>query len=79
MLEDKIARKMADMFSDSRINIYVLACMTRRHLDNHSNRVLAEWWDLHNAEASTYMDSAQTMNGQQIRLPFDIGAYDAMP
>jgi len=73
MLEDKIARKMADMFSDNRINVYVLAAMTRRHLSTQSARVIAEWWDLHNAEASTYVDSGQ------IRLPFDVGAYDVMP
>ena len=73
MLEDKIARKMADLFSDNRINVYVLACMTRRYLNAQSNRVIEEWWDLHKADASTYVD------GGQIRLPFDIGAYDVMP
>jgi hypothetical protein len=72
MLEDKIARKMADMFSDSRINVYVLAAMTRRYLSPHMNRVLQEWWDLHTADASTYVDSGQ-------RQLFDVGAYDVHP
>jgi hypothetical protein len=79
MLEDKIARKMADMFSDSRINVYVLAAMTRRYMNAHIERVITEWWDLHNAEASTYMDSAQYVDSKQIKLPFDVGAYDVMP
>jgi hypothetical protein len=32
-------------------------------------QVIEEWWDLHKADASTYID-----NGQ-IRLPFDIDTY----
>lgn len=72
MLEDKIARKMADMFSDNRINVFVLACLTRRYLSAESNRVIEEWWDIHRADISTYVDSSQM-------LPFDIGAYDVMP
>jgi hypothetical protein len=69
VLEDKIARKMADMFADSRINVFVLAAMTRRHLSPRMVQVIEEWWDLHKADASTYID-----NGQ-IRLPFDIDTY----
>lgn len=78
MLEDKIARKMADMFADSRINVYVLACMTRRYMNPYMHRVLTEWWDLHNCEDGTYMDSQQMIDSQQIRLPFDVGAYDVV-
>lgn len=73
MLEDKIARKMADMFSDNRINVFVLAAMTRRYFSPQTMRVIGEWWDLHQSELPTYVDSGQ------IRLPFDIGAYDVMP
>lgn len=73
MLEDKIARKMADMFSDNRINVFVLAAMTRRYFSPQTARVIEEWWGLHQAEMSTYVDSGQ------VRLPFDIGAYDVMP
>ena len=70
MLEDKIARKLADMFSDSRINVFVLAAMTRRYMNPHVNRVLEEWWDLHRADASTYLDS------NQMRMAFDVDTYN---
>lgn len=69
MLEDKIARKVADLFSDNRINVYVLAALTRRYINPQTLRVIHEWWDLHNADESTYTGSSQA------RL-FDISQYD---
>lgn len=68
MIEQKIAQKLDDLFSDSRINVYVLAAMTRRSLGRHSTRIIEEWWDLHMAEASTHANANQTA--------FDVGAYD---
>ncbi len=69
MLEQKIADKLDDLFSDGRINVYVLAALTRRTLCRQSTRVIEEWWDLHRAEASTFVDNKQAML-------FDIAAYD---
>ena len=69
MLEDKIARKIADMFADSRINVYVLAALTRRYMNPRTRDIIDEWWDLHNADESTYLPEGQG------RL-FDISQYD---
>jgi len=65
MIEQKIAQKLDDLFSDGRINVYVLAAMTRRSMGKHSTRILEEWWDLHRAEASTHKG-------------YDISMFDAM-
>ena len=65
MIEQKIAQKLDDLFSDGRINVYVLAAMTRRSMGRQSTRVLEEWWDLHRAETSTHKG-------------YDISMFDAM-
>ena len=69
MLEDKIARKIADLFADNRINVYVLAALSRRYINPQTQQVIMEWWDLHNADQSTYVGS------QQAQL-FDIAQYN---
>jgi hypothetical protein len=58
VLEDKIAKKLADLFSDNRINVCILATLSRRYFSHQTNQTVEEWWDLHKAEPSTYLDSA---------------------
>jgi len=65
MIEAKIAQKLDDLFSDGRINVFVLAALTRRTMGRQSTRVMEEWWDLHRAEASTHR-------------PYDVSMFDAM-
>jgi len=68
MLEDKIARKLDDLFSDNRINVYVLAAMTRRTVSPHAIDIISTWLDLHKAEEPTHRHSGQ--------IAFDLGMFD---
>ena len=65
MIEQKVAQKLDDLFSDGRINIFVLAALTRRTMGRQSTRGLEEWWDLHRSEAST-------------ARPYDVSMFEAM-
>lgn len=54
MIEQKIATRLDDMFSDRRINLYVLAIMTRRLVNPHAIDIISSWLDIHKGEPSTH-------------------------
>jgi len=47
MKENRIATKLDDIFSDSRLNIHALAMVTKRVLSRHAQVTLDDWYMAH--------------------------------
>lgn len=68
MREKKVAAKLDDMFSDSRLNVHALAMLSKRMLSVRAEQVISDWYMAHKLAVDSeisgqeYLDFVETFD-----------------